>query len=113
MSEIAYIPENMYLMMMAINAIVIYYSFTVFDRHFYTDIFTSLLSIIISSLLAYNSIIGIGYTQVMSASVQYDNYISTPIAVMMIAIALVMMIVLLAKIIDIIKYTSDQEDMII
>jgi hypothetical protein len=107
MSDVIYMPENTFIMFSAIFLILIYYSFTIIDRTYYTDILTSLFSIILGVLLGYNSVIGIGISNYNG----YDNFRSVPIALLFIAISIYIIIVLIAKIVDILRHTTDLEEM--
>lgn len=111
MTDIIYMPENIFIMLSAFFILLVYYSFVVQDRTYYTDVIASLFSIIVSVLLGYNSIIGIGYNYGLDASVSYDNFKSIPIGILFIALSIYLIIMMIAKIIDIIRFTSDVEEM--
>jgi len=107
MADVIYIPENIFIMFSAIFILLIYYGFTVQDRTYYTDIIASLFSIILGVLLGYNSVVGIGISNYNG----YDNFRSVPLALLFIAVAIYLVIMMIAKIVDLLRHTTDLEEM--
>lgn len=103
-------PVSIFIMLTVFFLILLYYSFGIQDPIYYTDIVTTLLSIIISVLLAYNCVIGIGYNYAMSSSISYDHYRFVPLGLILGGISIYLVIMLIAKITDILRHTSDLEE---
>lgn len=92
-------------MLSAIFLLLVYYSFVVDDKTYYTDIITSFLSFIFGILDSYNMMIGIG----IDNSLGYDTFRSVPIALMFGGISIIMIFIMIVKIIDVVKEKDDME----
>ena len=99
-AEIIKMTYQIFLILIIIDVLLIWYSFTKTDVTYYTDIITSLLAIVMSALLAYNSIIGVSYYFTTQSTVHEILYTSIPLAVVFISIVLMMLIFFITKILD-------------
>ena len=111
MTDIIYMPSNVFIMLSAFFLLLVIYSFSTQDKTYYTDVISSLFSVIVAVLLGYNSIIGIGYNYAMSSSISYDNFKSVPLALLFGALSIYLLLMMVAKIIDIIRHNADVEEM--
>lgn len=95
MTELTYIPYQIYLMFIVIDIAMIYYSFTNEDRAYYTDIISSFMSTVMSISLALYSIIGIGiYTD--------DNnfYVSKFLLLIFTIVGILMLLFTIVKVLE-------------
>lgn len=93
-------PRWMYIAIIIIDILLIYYSFTTEDKSYYTDIITSLMSIFFSVLIAYNSFIGVGVYYELSTHAQYITHLLIPFGIIASAMALIMLIFFVVKILE-------------
>ena len=107
MADVTYMPESIFIMLSAIFIMLIYYSFVVQDMSYYTDVLASLFSVIVGILLGYNSIIGIGISNYSG----YDSFRSVPMGLLFIALSIYLVIMMIAKIVDLLRHTTDLEAM--
>ena len=101
-------PYQIFLMLMIINMLAVYYSFVNIDTSYYTDITTSLLSCIISFIIAHNSIIGVCIIYALHTSVQYDTYSSLPLCMLFCGVGTTMLILFIVKILELTHQELDQ-----
>jgi len=99
---------QIFILLTVISIMLIWYSFTHTDISYYTDIITSLVSIIFVSTLAHNFFIGIEFNSALETLVQYDLYQSTPLGVMFSSVSVVMLILFVTKILELTHQELDQ-----
>ena len=100
-TEIIKMTYQIFLMLIFIDILLVWYSFTHTDVSYYTDIITSLMGMIMSVLLAYNSVIGVSYYYATQSTVHEIIYTSVPLMAIFVTLALVMMIFFVTKILEI------------
>lgn len=100
-TEIIKMTYQIFLMLIFIDVLLVWYSFTHTDVSYYTDIITSLMAMIMSILLAYNSVIGVSYYYATQSTVHEIVYTSVPLMAIFVTLALVMMIFFVTKILEI------------
>jgi amino acid transporter len=99
-SSTSYIPYQIFILLVIVMITTTGYSFNTEDKSYYTDIITSLLSCLLSLLLAYYSFIGIGFNYALSASVEHEAYTLIPLGILFVCIAVIMLIFFIIKILE-------------
>lgn len=101
MTEIIYMPQQVYAVFVIVNTAMIYYGFTTDDRSYYTDIIACFGSFILSALvLSYQSLIGI--------SIDNGDYYTSPVfAGVFVAVGVLMLIFTIVKILELNKNEAD------
>lgn len=94
-------PYQIFMMLIVVDILTIRYSFMKADRDYYTDIITAFMSVIISFVIAYNALIGVGVPHSLAALVQYDITEYAIIGMIAGMFGLLMLIFATTKILDI------------
>lgn len=98
---LANMPYQLFIMLIFIDILLIYYSFTKKDQAYYTDIITSFMAICISLIIAHNSLIGMMIISPLKASIQYDTYLSIPMTILFIVAGMIMLLFGITKVLDV------------
>lgn len=93
-------PYQIYMMLISIVILLIYFTFTVSDPEYYTDIITALFAMLISAIVAHNSIMGVLIMYPLQTEVQYDIYASAPLGIVFALVSLLMLLIFVTKILD-------------
>ena len=99
-TEITKMTYQIFILLIIIDLLAVWYSFTHIDKSYYTDVITSLLSVIISAIVAYNSVIGVSYYFATQSTVHEIEYTSISLMILFSSVSLVMLIFFIAKILE-------------
>ncbi|MDF1533686.1 MAG: carboxypeptidase regulatory-like domain-containing protein, partial [Methanosarcinaceae archaeon] len=99
-TEIIKMTYQIFIILIIIDLLAVWYSFTHMDRSYYTDIITSLLSVIISGIISYNSIIGVSYFVATQSTVHEIMYTSASLSILFAGVMVIMMIFFITKILE-------------
>lgn len=106
----AYMPWQAYLLLLVLLVGMIFYSFTVIDNAYYTDIITSLVSCVLAFILAHSSIIGIGYSYALYNTVEHEHYSIIPLGIILGVIGIIMLIFFIIKILELAHQEVEEFD---
>ena len=107
-TEITKMTYQIFILLIIIDLLAVWYSFTHTDKSYYTDIITSLLSVIISGIISYNSIIGVSYYFATQSTVHEIEYTSISLMVLFGSVSIVMLIFFITKILELTHTEVDQ-----
>ena len=99
-TEITKMTYQIFILLMIIDLLAVWYSFTNTDKSYYTDIITSLLAVIISGIISYNSITGVSYYFATQYTVHEIEYTSVSLMVLFASVSIVMLIFFVTKILE-------------
>lgn len=100
-------PYQIYMMLISIVILLVYFTFTVSDPEYYTDIITSLFAMLISAIVAHNSIMGVLVLYPLQTEVQYDIITSSPLGIVFAMVSLLMLLIFVTKILDLTHRETD------
>lgn len=106
--EMPKMPYQIFIMLIIVDILLIYYSFTTKDTDYYTDIITAFIALFVSLIIAYNSLIGVYVLYPLATAVQYDSNESTVIGMIFGVTGLLMLIFGVTKILDIIHTEAEK-----
>ena len=107
-TEITKMTYQIFILLIIMDLLAVWYAFTHTDKSYYTDIIASLLAVIISGIISYNSVIGVSYYFATQSTVHEIEYTSVSLMILFSSVAGVMVIFFITKILELTHKELDQ-----
>lgn len=103
------IPYQLYMLFIVVDILLVYYSFTHTDSAYYTDIIASLFAMLLSFIIAHNSIMGMLFFTPLQSVMRYNTYTSVPLGIIFSILGVLMLIIFVTKILDLTHHEIDKD----